>query len=158
MGRRFTIVELMMAVAIVGILAALGASQVSSYQYRAKRSEIYVNVPSMMDAVKAYHVGTDKLPSSEMWQPVGLAVIGKEARDWGFSSQITNVVGWRPDGQVRGTYSLTVTGGPQVSIGGYTDVDGDSYWHVHFMNYFPTTETLNVDSDCEVGYPGGECY
>lgn len=46
----FTLVELMIVVAIIGILAAVGITSFMEYQYRAKTSEVFTNVKGMMTA------------------------------------------------------------------------------------------------------------
>lgn len=121
MRQAFSIIELMIVVAIIGILAAIAVPEFLEMQARAKRAE----VPGIVDTLKtsqiAYQASFDTfLPLVE--SPPGTP--GKSPRDWvdagGFSS-----LGWYPDGKVRGVYSASLNGAEDFVVSGTCDIDDD---------------------------------
>ncbi len=121
----FTLVELMITVAIIGILASIAIPNVLKHQYQAKRAELPLNVRGIGDAVNAYVSSFDAvLPAP--YHPSNNP--GKKAMAWGKGSNFDDL-GWTPDGDVRGAYAVdelnpTGTGEPFV-VTGLTDIDGD---------------------------------
>ena len=53
-GAGFTLVELMIVVAIIGILASIAIPSFRVYQWKAKRSEAYANLGALAMSQKAY--------------------------------------------------------------------------------------------------------
>ena len=51
----FTLIELMIVVAIIGILAAIAVPSFLRYQLRAKRSEAYANLEAIAKAETSYY-------------------------------------------------------------------------------------------------------
>ena len=118
----FTLVELMIVVAIIGILASIAIPNFISMQYKTKRSEIPSNLKGIKSAQIAYesdfdsYVNCSAYPSSPT----------KTTQQWTVSSSGGfKTIGWRPDGDVRGSYSVS-TGSKDFTATGLSDVDGDS--------------------------------
>ena len=61
MVRGFTVVELILSIAIVGILVAVSVSEFTKMQYRAKRSEASVNIGGISTAQIAMLAASDTL-------------------------------------------------------------------------------------------------
>lgn len=76
--RGFTIVELMLAVAVVGILATLVISHYSSYRERARQTQAKQDIAILQGLIKAFEADNLALPPS-------LAVVGNAGRldPWG---------------------------------------------------------------------------
>jgi hypothetical protein len=132
--RRFTLVELMIVVAIVMVLAAIAVPAFATMQLRSKRAELPGIVSGMKVANIAYEAAFDLYyPSTGVPWPT--SAIGKKARPWVTGSPFVGL-GYAPDGEVRGTYTIEdpcdcffafcpIPCTEKFGIGGVCDVDGN---------------------------------
>lgn len=86
----FTLVELMIVVAIIAVLAMVSVPTFSRFLYKSKRAEVYMNLSSIYAAQKAYWVEHGKY-SDVLWGDGG--------------------IGWKPEGQLYYTYGFPGTEG-----------------------------------------------
>lgn len=135
----FTLVELMIVVAIIGILAAIAIPNFIEMQYRAKRSEVPSNVKGIKTAEMGYDAAFDQFIAVTTAHPT--AMPGKKQVDWAGGNAEFQTLGWAPDGQVRGQYSVTTTGtgSGDFIVQGESDVDGDSS-----ASNFTATKSINA--------------
>ena len=124
----FTLIELMIVVAIIGILAAIAIPNFLTYQKKSKTSEAKTCIGGIKTsqlsfaAEKDHHAVCAKLggtpnTSKAEWPAAGSC--------GGFDS-----IGWRPAGDVYFNYECTTgadsSGNAAVAIGAQSDLDGDS--------------------------------
>jgi type IV pilus assembly protein PilA len=136
----FTLIELMIVVAIIGILAAIAVPNFVKFQCRSKQSEAKTNLKSMYVAQEAYRAEFDEY--------VAVTACGNNGTACGSSATTGGQIGWSPKGtKVRYNYDATVTntaGAPEFlgKAVGTGDVNGDT-WTVNQDNQIKNDATTN---------------
>ncbi|HME70064.1 MAG TPA: prepilin-type N-terminal cleavage/methylation domain-containing protein [Myxococcota bacterium] len=129
----FTLIELMIAVAIIGTLAAIAIPSYTYFQARARRSEAYTNVFAIMQTADAYYAEYQSYFTIQPPQP-GFPVLGLQKRQW-LPGSAFDKLGWSPEGSVFYDYSLNADTGCTGTCNGtgtcatavaYGDVDADN--------------------------------
>ena len=144
----FTLVELMIVVAIIGILAAIAIPNFVEMQYRAKRAEIPSNVKAIKETEMAYDAEYNTFVTAAQ-HPVSAS--GKSPQDWGNGNTDFQKLGWSPDGKVRGQYSVVTTTpgvntpGGDFTVKGECDVDADTELATYTATKSINTVFLNTN-------------
>lgn len=138
----FTLIELMIVVSIIGLLAAIAIPSFQSYQAKAKRSEGYANIASLMKAEIAYFTEFDGfigVPNAEPFTTLGAAPSAAKRSNAAVVAAFAPV-GWSPEGDVYYDYEAATTqaaNGPAgdsascacptcLTLTAFGDTDGDT--------------------------------
>lgn len=118
----FTLIELMIVVAIIGILAAIAIPNFLRFQLRAKSSEGKTNIAAIRTAQESYAAEFNGYVSSNVTIPATVPSTAKVTftPTNGFVS-----LGWAPEGNVYFNYQVTATtAGNAYTVGAQANIDG----------------------------------
>lgn len=151
-ARGFTIIELMIVVAIVGILAAVAIPNFLDYQYKAKSAEVSVNMGSMRQCQLHWIAFNDTF--WEPTAPIPNAVPGARSVPWPHWS--SNPVakeyhdfGFRPEGRVYFQYDMLIDAeGLAYTSAARADLDGDGLFQIWAYAHPAETADGMVFAEC----------
>lgn len=122
----FTLIELMLVVAIIGVLASVAIPTFMNYQNRSKRSEAYGNLVAIAKTETSFFAAEGTFVDVALAQPAG--VPGPVSRAWDAAADLAfATLGFRPEGNVFYTYDVNTACGCATcfTATAYGDVDGD---------------------------------
>jgi prepilin-type N-terminal cleavage/methylation domain-containing protein len=128
----FTLVELMIAVAIIGVLATSGLTLFKFQQLRTKRTEGTTNVEALVKLVRSYFGDAGRYPGTAGSWPASApnaAVVQWDAA----STTAFGTIGFRAEQAIRYRYDVDAgaecgvcPSGGCFTVIGYSDLDGDA--------------------------------
>ncbi len=145
--RGFSLIEMMIVVAIVGILAAISIPSYQSYTQRSRTAEAFTFLAEIRQRQEAYRAEFGQYCSvsaaagsgidSGAWAPA-TAPTGGSRVGWSGTPGAWNQLGANPDGSVRFQYRTTA--GPPGSTPGIPGFSGNDFW-------FVAQATADLDDD-----------
>ena len=143
-SKGFTLIELMIVVAIIAILAAIAIPQYKKFQLKSKTSEAKTNLGAIKTCEEAYAAEHDVYLSAN-WTPT--TAIGTSKRAWEVNPGF-NSIGFRPAGMVYYNYGVGIgTAAPSaltnnnvtdgtvdITMWAKGDLDGDGSKSNYWMN------------------------
>lgn len=138
----FTLVELMIVVAIIGVLASVAIPSFINYQLTSKRAEAFANLSSIAKAQKSYFAEYNSFVSAEP-EPwfTSTVLANTDKRDSAPIGEAFATLGFAPDGDVFFDYDTATAADPLNGSCGtctegcftstaYGDLDGDGLYSI----------------------------
>lgn len=134
----FSLVELMIVVAIIGILASIAIPNYIAMQLKAKRSEI----PSNVSGIKTSELGYEAAFDTYVDASAKPGSVSKTPQVWVPTTDGFSTIGWKPDGKIRGSYEVTNASVTDFLALGSCDVDSDGT-----LAHYSATASVSVQGD-----------
>ena len=129
----FTLVELMIVVAIIGILAAIAIPNFLRFRLKAKTSEAKANLGAVYKLQTAHYAEFDFYICGQTWTPSHPALSHDIKIPWDPTSRFS-IIGFAPEGEVYYEYQLMPLGqlttpSPLYDNQARGDLDNDGLYH-----------------------------
>ena len=123
-NKGFTLIELMIVVAIIGILAAIAIPNFLRFQLKSKSSEGKVNIAAIRTAQESY-LAEFGIYISAASSPAALPTTKVPFVDAGAAGLNFDTLGWAPEGQVFFQYATTAVAS-SYTISAQADIDANA--------------------------------
>ena len=161
-SKGFTLIELMIVVAIIGILAAIAIPNFLRYQLKSKTAEAKTNIGAIKTSQEAFRAERDYYAACTA-NPAAVSTAGAK-QVWGTPAAGAGweEIGYRPSSDVYYVYEVAIAGtNPAAAIAGIAAGNLGSQWGVSAIADLDTNGTngeygysTDADSDGTVDVPG----
>ena len=153
-NKGFTLIELMIVVAIIGILAAIAIPNFLRFQLKSKSSEGKVNIAAIRTAEESYLAEFGAYVASAVNPTASVPGSQKASFDTGGGF---DTLGWSPEGNVFFQYAVNAPSGQNhYRISAAADIDADTTQQ--FWGYVKAdgagTSVAGVHTQCVLGGVG----
>jgi len=165
-ARGFTLIELMIAMAIIAVLASIAIPVLTRLQLRSRASEAKVNLAAIRTAEEAYMAEISQYraiaSTPQATGVIGLGGLGNERVPWPPcpiplvpASPGHCIIGWRPDGSTYYNYAVSVSpAANSFSAAAESDIDADgaiNYWGMERPNLLGLMMAPAANPGCPLG-------
>jgi type IV pilus assembly protein PilA len=154
-SKGFTLIELMIVVAIIGILAAIAIPNFLRYQLRSKYGELPTNINALFKAEEATRQ-SERAVVGGVYNAITLTPAtctpGPQKVVWAAADLgRAQTIDWLVEGKTYGCYvALSGTSGAALSAYAYSDIDGDG---VNGCAYLYSPQILSTGAVSANGQP-----
>ena len=120
----FTLIELMIVVAIIGILAAIAIPNFLKFQLKAKTSEGKTNLAAIRTAEESVFAEFGTYVSANASPTANSKNVKQDFVNVDGANQGFDLIGWSPEGRVYFNYGVNMSGATFNASAG-ADIDGD---------------------------------
>ena len=138
----FTLVELMIVVAIIGILAAIAIPNFLNFRLKAKSSEAKSNLGAIRSTEVAYFAEWSVWVGNQGFSPVGGRSGNGAKVPWDATTRFS-ILGFAPEGQVFFDYNLEGTNYP-INAGFTAQAQGDLDADTSLSLYWITSNDTEI--------------
>ena len=156
----FTLVELMIVVALIGVLTSVAIPNFMAYQARSRRSEAFANLSAIGRVQKTFLATKGEFFDSALPWPDYTAPeyggLGAHKMVWDADSEAGwGGLGWQPEGAVWYSYqsNMCCADGMCFTASAYGDVDDDGFPSAVMYVQPKTDSDGSVLAECSSGMP-----